>query len=414
MIYVIGIASGGRSTLTPGAVERIDGAALLVGGRRHLEWFPDFDGEKAAMAGGLEKAASRIDAVMSKGRDVAVLATGDPLLFGIGAYIIKRFGADNVEVVPNVSTVAEAFSRIKVPWEDARVVSVHGRGGGDELDRVADEVLSSAKAAVFTDSRSTPAVVARALIERGARGYGAWVCESLGTEGEKVSPFTLEALARRKRFDPLNILLLVREAPAAPGAPDPSFGRPDPLFAHSSGMITKEEVRAVALAKLRLTERAVVWDVGSGCGSVAVEAALLAPLGRVYAVEKDPARVGLIRENIERFAAANVDVVEGTAPACLKAARLPAPDAVFVGGGGPDVADILRYVSKRIKPGRPVVVASVTVETTSAAFSFFKKKGWEAEAVLVSLAKTREIGPDGGLSLLESRNPVFLITGRRP
>ncbi|MFQ5465245.1 MAG: precorrin-6y C5,15-methyltransferase (decarboxylating) subunit CbiE [Thermodesulfobacteriota bacterium] len=432
MIYVVGIGVEGRRGLAGRAVEVINGCGLLVAGRRHLEEFPDFKGGTMAVSAGLGAVAREIERFESGGGDVAVVATGDPLLFGMGGYILKRFGPERVEIIPGVSTVAEAFARVKESLEGAVVLSVHGGGGGKggkggkggggerDLGEVVSRIIASDKAAVFTDPGTTPASVARALLARGADGYRAYVCESLGSPDERITASTLASLVRRRRFSPLNVLVLIRDGHAPPAPPAPPARRvvapgiPDGEFAHASGMITKSELRAVALSKLRLSGTSTVWDIGSGCGSVAVEAALAAPAGRVCAVEKEPRRVKQILENKKRFGAVNLEVIKGVAPGCLAAMKRPAlpdPDAVFVGGGGAGLKDILSFAARRIKPGGRIVVNSVTMETTGSAFDFFKRRGWESEAVLVSLARAKDLG---GISLLASNNPVFILTGRRP
>ena len=183
------------------------------------------------------------------------------------------------------------------------------------------------------------------------------------------------------------------------------------MFAHKSGMITKQEYRVVSLSRLAISRDSVVWDIGSGCGSVAIEAALLAPLGRVYAVEKEKKRVRDIEKNVRSFGLKNVEVINGTAPGCLKGMRLRVPDAVFIGGGGAGVKDILAFSCAKVKKGGNVVVNGVTMETANAAFEFFKAKGWERDLVLMGVSKARNLN---GLNMLSASNPVFIITGTRP
>ena len=181
-------------------------------------------------------------------------------------------------------------------------------------------------------------------------------------------------------------------------------------------MITKAEIRAAVLSKLGLRADSIVWDIGSGSGSVAVEAARIAASGRVYAVEKDKRRIADIEVNRARFAASNLDIVHGKAPGCLKRLKTP-PDSVFIGGGGDGVVEILGYASSRMRRGAVAVVNAITIETAGKAFGFFKKRGWERELVLMSVSRTKEIGEAGkgpSLNMLSANNPVFIITGRKP
>jgi len=413
MIYVIGIGIDGKESLTGRADEIIGRAGLIAGGRRHLD---EFRGSKATLVpiggagGSLTDIASRIGTHLKKSKtDAVVLATGDPLLFGIADFIIRKFGKNRVEVIPNVSVVQEAFSRIKENWNGLKILSVHGRNEG--LIGLCREVAANGKIAVFTDSVTTPALVARALSDDNVEGLRVYVFEDLGTPKERITEGNLKEIARKK-FSPLNLVILLKKGDAGSGPVAPErFGLPDSLFAHGAGMITKEEIRAIALSKLSLDRNSVVWDVGSGCGSVAVEAARLAPNGRVYAIEKNGKRLIDIRKNKKSFNVPNLDVLEGTAPACLTGKGLLKPDAVFVGGGGKGLKGILDYVSGELKPGGRLVVNAVTIETAHAAFEFFKTSGWERELALVNIARAKDLGD---LSLLSSHNPVFIIKGIKP
>lgn len=412
MINVIGVGLDGKKSLSQKALDIIGDTGLLIGGKRHLAEFPDSSARKIPVTGGLEDIALAIKGHLkeSGGKGVAVLATGDPLMFGIADFILKEFGKKKVNIIPNVSTVQEAFARIKESSNGVKVLSVHGRGMG--VDALLDDILKNEKAAVFTDKDNSPARIAKALIERGATGYTAFVCESLGTGDEKVTKGTLESVSLKRSFSPLNIMILLRKEGIRAGKPVlKGFGLADRLFSYSGGMITKEEIRVVSLSKLDVKKDSVVWDIGSGCGSVAVEAALLAKGGLVYAFEKNGMRAVDIRKNRRRFGAGNLEVIEGVAPGCLKKKGIARPDAVFIGGGGKGMPRILDHVAGRIKQGGRIVVNAVTMETAHIAFDFLKKQGWEKELVMVSVAKAKDLG---GLNLLSACNPVFIITGRKP
>jgi precorrin-6Y C5,15-methyltransferase (decarboxylating) len=415
MIYVIGIGLAGMDGLSPATLEIIRSAGLITAGQRHLELVKGHTAKKIALNNGLEKAAVAISGYLKKHprKNVAVLATGDPLLFGIGGFIIKRFGKKRVEIIQAVSMAQEAFAKIKENSTGMKVFSVHGKTASlEKIAKVAGEIIGFEKAAVFTDPVNTPAKVCAALIVAKATGYTAFVCESLGLEDEKITKGTLTAVAKRKAFAPLSTLLLVRSkktGQARPRACFQPFGIPDALFSRSNGLITKEELRVISLAKLRLGIDSVVWDIGAGSGSVATEAGRLALSGRVIAIEKDPARIKDVEKNIKRFGVRNVDVVKGFAPACLKG--LPAPDAVFIGGGGSGIIAILKAASKQLKKSGRIVVNAVTVETVGRATQYFKENNWDWETILISLAKSRSVGD---LSMLKANNPVFIITGIKP
>lgn len=411
MIHIIGIGLKGREGLDKEALGLIGRASLVVGGARHLERFKDVKGVRLSLSGGLEKAALAIGEHAKNGGRVAVLATGDPSLFGIADFIIKRFGRRGVRVIPNVSVVQEAFARIKESSNNVKVLSAHGRGGG--LGELCGEILANDKTAVFTDALNTPSRIASELLKMGARGYTVYVAEDLGAPGERIVKGTLQSIGGREGFSALNTMIFIRgRGRAGRGAPGiRRLGAPDDSFAHSSGMITKEEIRVIALSKLDIESDGVIWDIGSCSGSVAIEAARLAPRGRVYAFEKDGQRCADIRVNMERFGTHNVEVVNGAAPACLKVAGIAAPDAAFVGGGGVLIGRILDCAGRRMKDGGRMVVSAVTIETAHAALGFFKKRKWAHEMVAVGLARAKGVGE---LNMLNAHNPVFLITGVKP
>lgn len=403
MIFVIGIGIRGRQSLLERPLRLIEEAGLVVGGKRHLDEFPDMAGRKVLFKG-LNEAATRIREHLKQGKGhVAVLATGDPLLFGIGSFILKEFGPGRVEVMPNVSAVQESFARIKEEMNGVKVLSVHGREA--DFDRLADEVAGNTKLALFTDKENNPAKLSKELLKRGVSDCRAFVCEALGTKNEKTSRGTLETISRKKSFDPLNVFIILNDHG---GRTQSGFGISDALFSHANGMITKEELRVIALAKLGITRHSVVWDIGACSGSVAIEAARLT-CGKVYAIEKEAARVRNIEENAKRFRTENLVVVKGAAPSALKG--LPAPDAVFVGGGGQGIEGILSEVAKRLKKGGRVVINAVTMETSSKAFEFISKKSWEKELLLLSVSRSKKVA---GLTMLSAHNPLFMITGRKP
>lgn len=407
MIHVIGIGIDGKGSLTKKAMGIVIGAGLLVGGRRHLEEFPDVKARRLAISGGLEKVSEGISAFLKGGKGhVAVLATGDPSLYGIGDFIIRKFGPERVNIIPNVSTVQEAFARIKENSNGVSIISAHGRSA--DLSGLAEEIRGCEKAAVFTDPGNTPGKIAKELLKDTSLEFRCFVAEELGAKKERIIQGTLGDIAKVKRFAPLNILILIRkDKPATRPVHVP--GIPDNEFFHSSGMITKEEIRVVSLSKLGLSENSIVWDIGAGSGSVGIEAALIARRGKVFAFEKNKGRVKDIRRNIEKFGLSNFEVVEGEAPECIKKA-IPAPDAVFVGGGGKGLESVLEYVEKKVNKGASVVVNAVTFESAACAFGFLARKGWTREAVIVNLSRTKEAG---GLNMLSAHNPVFIITGKK-
>ena len=226
--------------------------------------------------------------------------------------------------------------------------------------------------------------------------------ENLGTPAEAIR-FGLARELAEQSFAPLSVLLIEREALPSRRTP----GLPDDAFIRGAVPMTKQEVRAAALAKLAVTPKDTLWDVGAGTGSVSVELALAAPAGQVYAVECDPEACGLIRQNRETFHACNLTLVEGRAPAAL--ADLPAPDAVFIGGTKGGMEAVVDTVLAR-NPNARICISAIALETLSAAVAALTAHGLAAEVTQIAVSRTR---PAGRLHLLMANNPIFLITGER-
>jgi precorrin-6Y C5,15-methyltransferase (decarboxylating) len=262
------------------------------------------------------------------------------------------------------------------------------------------------KLGVLTDPRNTPARIAGALLAAGVANCRAVVVERLGEPAEAVIDTDLADLASRS-CAPLNVLLLVqgpgwRPAPAA-------SSRPDDAYAHRDGLITKRDIRVLALARLALRETDVAWDVGAGSGAMSIEMGEQAWRGRVVAVERDARCLELIRTNVERFGALNVDVVAGDAPAALDGQ--PAPDAVFIGGSGGNLEAILVRVAERAAPGCRLVATFALLENLVAAHAWLAGAGWAPSITQAQLATGEGIG--AGTRLVPA-NPVFIVRAVRP
>lgn len=397
-IRIVGLHGG--QWFGDGAGRALAGADVVVGAARLHDALAGRGaappGERIDLRDPLAEMLDLCEARRAAGQTVAVLASGDPGFFGIERIMVGRFGAD-VEVHPAPSSLALAFARARIPWDDAAVVSVHGRS----LEAAVPRIMSALKVAVLVSASVPPEAVGGALIEAGAPHRHAWVMSRLGEADESVVRTDLPGLAGGS-FDPLSVLVLtVDSQPIAPEAVV-AWGRPESAFVHRDGMITKSEVRAAALSKLQLHGSAVMWDIGAGSGSVSVEAARLAPGLRVFAVERNPEDCDRVRTNAEGLA---VTVIEGTAPECL--IELPDPDRVFVGGGG---IETLAAAVTRLRVGGVVVATFAVVGRALAAVELLHNHDIGAEMVQIAVSRARSIGGGGELRLV-AENPVFVVWG---
>ena len=387
-VAVVGVAGGLAGGGGKDAGRAVEDADLVVGAARHLETVAPTAHRRLALTGDLGPV---LDAVAAERGRVCVLASGDPGFFGIVRALAERFGPGSLDVHPAPSSVAVAFARLGLPWDDAVVVSAHGR----PLSEAARRAATASKAAVLTSPDSRPEDLGRELSTLGARHRRVVVCSRLGEGDEAVVETDLAGLAGG-RWDPLAVVVLLERDRVA-GAPVLAWGLDDADFAHRQGMLTKSEVRAVALGKLALPPAGVLWDVGAGSGSVAGECARLAPALRVIAVERDPADAARIGANAAAHGVA-VEVVEGEAPSCLD--RLPSPDRAFVGGGGLAVLDA---VLARLAPGGRVVATYAALDRAAAAAVRL------GSLVQVAVSRGQAL-PDGGVRLA-AENPVFVTWG---
>lgn len=394
-VTVVGMTDTGPASLTMEARAAIDAAYLLCGGQRHLAFFPPHPGERFTIRANIPALLDRLRAEQGP---AAVLASGDPCFYGIGPIVARALG-ERVTILPSVGSVAAAFARLGLGWQDATVLSAHGR----PLHSILRPALHAHQVAILTDERNTPGVIAETLLEAGSEDACAHVFEHLDGERERHITGRLSELAGR-RFASLNLLILLREESEA--AVPLGLGEDD--YVHRRGMITKAEVRAVSLAALHLCQQSTVWDIGAGCGSVAIEAAALAPDGEVYALERDGEQMAYLRENRRRFRAGNVVPIHGEAPGALS--DLPDPDAAFVGGSGGSLDGVLRSCLERLRPRGRIVLNLVTLEHLSLAMSLVPPDTWHWEVAQVSVARSTSTA---GLTRLAALNPVFIMTVER-
>jgi len=381
----------------------IEAADVLVGGRRLLDYFRETSARKQVIDRKISEAIDFIKAQM-KTQTVVVLASGDPLFFGIGSILIKALGPENVDVYPNISSVAAAFARIKEPWSQVQVVSLHGR----QNDRAIHDALNRGKTvAVFTDPANNPARIAQRLLAAGYAHLTMCVLESLGSTTEKIDWYQLGRAAGMTFSEP-NLLILKQVSGQNETRKTPHLGIPDQDFAHEKGLITKSEIRAVSLAKLQLRPGQVLWDLGAGSGSVSIEAALLVRDGKVIAVEKNEKRISQIKFNVDRFEASNVDVVQAVLPDGL--AELPPPDRVFIGGGGRDLKEIIKAAASFLAANGIVVVNTVLTPNVIAATETLASLGFKTSMVQVQVNHSRQMP---WAERLEAQNPVWIVSGIR-
>jgi precorrin-6Y C5,15-methyltransferase (decarboxylating) len=404
-IHIIGIGSDGTAGMTARARELLTAAELVVGSDATLTLLGPGRADRVRIGPDLQEVVRVLESGLGHKR-IVVVAGGDPLFYGVARYLCDRLGKEHFEVLPHVSSMQLAFARIKESWEEAYLTNL----ANHPLEEVLDRIRSAETVGMFTSTSDNPSSIARQLLVRGLDYFRAFVCENLGGPDERVTQGELAEI-QEMEFAPLNVMILKRK----PGRPDQPrvtarfrrFGNPDDVFAQSrpkSGLITQAEVRAIALAQLDIYPGDVVWDIGAGSGSVAIECAQLAQPGFVWAIEQDAADYHLILANADTFGVKNLKAIHGTAPAVF--AGLPAPDAVFV-GATKEVLRLVEVAYKALRPGGRLVVNVATLERLGALCELWKTLQIPVQVLLVNVAR----GVEQMEALhFEAVNPTFVLS----
>lgn len=403
-VTIIGAGPGNPDLLSRAALDAIDIADVVIGAHRALV---GIDVPPDVVRCELVKTADIVAALTDAAswQRAVVVMTGDVGLFSGARRLVEALSGDaqmDVRVIPGISSASYLAARLARPWQDWRFVSAHG---------VVCDIVAEAERAgelfLATSGGEDPSRLSGELVQAGFGDARVTVAERLSYPDERITCATASEIAGQT-FDDLNVMLIEFAGGVASSRwPYASSGIPDELFIRGDVPMTKQEVRAVALAKLRLTATDTVWDVGAGTGSVSIEAALVARAGSVWSVERNAAGVRLIRENADAFGCGNVHAVPGVAPDAL--AKLPVPDAVFVGGSAGELPSIVEAALEKNSQVR-LCVPCVTVETLTEACALLSGSRFKGfEACQVSAARAEAVGSH---HLMKAQNPVFLISAR--
>ncbi len=407
--YIIGVGDDGADGMTSRATKLIESADLLIGPTFLTSLFAESVPECWDAGPSFDDIALRLE--NSTNQQIVILAAGDPLFYGTARYLCDRLGKERFEVIPHVSTMQLAFARVKESWDEAYLTNL----ATQPLERVISKIRSAERVGVFTSADTTPSDLAVALLQARIDYFTAYVCENLGSPDERVTSGDLKDFVDTE-FSLLNVMILLRN-PDVPDRPTEMqgrrvFGNPDEIFLQSKpkrGLLTNSEIRVMALAELDLGPTSIIWDIGAGSGSVAIEAALLAPGGHVYAVEMDTGDYELIRENSIRFGLENVTAVLGQAPDAWS--DLPAPDAIFIGGTGRQLVTIVSHALNRLKSGGRIVADMASIDNLYDVQAVLRKETGDVNILMVNISR-------GNYQLerlsFDALTPKFLVSAIKP
>ena len=392
----------GAESLPARFADIVKSATTLVGGKRLLELFPDYTGNKIVIDKHIKETIAKL---AEKQEPIVILASGDALFHGIAKTVLKIIPREKITIVPNITAAQALCARLAIPWDSASFFSVHGKTTEDINWQ---NKLDTLPAIFYGDNNCNAANIAEKILRATPKvaNYNASIGINLGMSDEQIISGTLQEVTEATcqglavlaifardvvQRDVVPRDTLINDNPNAQEAqhssPQTIFGRPDSEFAHHKNMITHSETRAVVLSKLCL-KPGIMWDLGAGSGSVGIEVATLQKDIQVYSVEKDKTRVDDIKENIQKFQTDNVNVIHGDSLNQLK--HLPDPDTVFIGGGGGDITEILKESFAHLKPGGTIVATAVLLETRTALSNTLNNNC--SEVVSISVSRSKKLG----------------------
>ena len=400
-VAIIGVGTGSEPSAR--AMTLIQRAGLLIGGTRQLSMYQSEspNAQKWDVKGRLKEIVPTISNARKDRIDVVVLASGDPMFFGIGSYLFDRLKQAGItaEVISAPSSIAVAASRFGIKWSDAHVISVHGRSIPD----IPFLLQQHGKLAILTDAHNNPARIGSIISDAGIVNGTAYVAEDLGSTSEKTRSVPLRELSTLDDVSSLNVLFLVsprKHIPAIPFDPEDAFAKKVP----KKGLITKREIRALSIAALGVGSGDICWDLGAGSGAVSIDMARCGAKS-VLAVEKNADGCEIIKGNVRRFGSTQVQVIHSKAPEGLE--DLPDPDRVFIGGSGGNMALLIEIIFQRMKPKGTLVINVATVENLVEAIQALRNQHADFECIQVQVSRSKTILKR--LTRFEGLNPITII-----
>ena len=378
-LHIIGLGVTDQAELSATALAALQASACVIGAERQLAVVEHLlTDQQRHVLPPLKTLPELLSTCQEQQQVVSVLASGDPLYYGIGRWFGRHYDTQMLSFYPAVSSIQAACHELGLSQQDATVLSLHGR----PVEKIRRHLKHGQTLVVLTDKHSVPAVLARECVAAGFDQSTLWVCENLGYPEQKLSSFAVADLAQSEHvFDPLHVSVIELAGRGGvyasfPGFNDDSFvtdGEP------GRGMMTKREVRLAVLSLLQPAPQDIAWDIGAGCGGIAVEWAYWNEQGEVHAVEHHAERLACLEKNRQRFGVAhNLSVVAARAPDCLSA--MPVANKVFIGGSDGNLADLLALCWQQLPEGGVLVASAVTEDSKMILQQFYRSRESDASA----------------------------------
>lgn len=395
-VNIVGIGPGNPELLTGAARQAIAESNILIGDKRMLSSFADASKKVYDTIKTSEIAAIAAEADPEK--DVlAVLVSGDVGFFSLAKTISGKLPDCECVRYCGISSLVYFASKLNMSWDDAKIVSMHGR-----RQNLVSAVAQNKKVFSLTGGENSPQMLCNKLCEHGLGSVKVYVGENLSYPEEKLTEGTAEEISKLE-FPSLSVMMILNEN--ASGFEPVVHGLADELFMRSKVPMTKQEVRSVSMSKLMPKATDIIYDIGAGTGSCSIELALLARQGKVWAFERNPVAVELLGKNKELFGVDNLEIIAGEALENIK--NMPAPDCVFVGGSGGDLCQMLDIIYAKNSNCR-VVINAITIETLAEVAEYYKQHhDYTLDIVNVFVARGKHLG---SYNLMMAQNPVYVMT----
>ncbi|MHB1347595.1 MAG: precorrin-6y C5,15-methyltransferase (decarboxylating) subunit CbiE [Candidatus Humimicrobiaceae bacterium] len=403
-IHVVGIGPGAEDYVCPMSRKLIEDGDILIGGRRNLFIFKNENKEKFCIGKDLEKLYDFINKNKGK-KKIVVLASGDPGLFSITGFLKQRFQDEIIDVTPGISSLQYLCSKLVMRWDDLYILSAHGR----KLNDIPAIVATHEKTAIFTGALNKPQNICAKLLDAGIKDAEVYVGEKLSYPDEKIFTGKIDEVAK-KVFSDLCVMIIKHKMNLQLNQiwQYLTYGIPDSFFERTDIPMTKEEIRAIAISKLRLKKDSVVYDIGAGTGSISVECGLICKRGKVFSIEKNINATNLIALNIQKFGLKNVSIIKGQAPEAVSG--LTCADRVFIGGSGKKMNEIIGCIAETSKEIK-VVINAVTIESAHEAIKSLNINGFKnIEVINVNVSRSVSAGDK---HMMQALNPVYIISSEK-
>lgn len=417
LCHIIGIIDDGVASLNAESLAILRATNHVIAGKRLLETLADeiSQAKNYDLTGNLKNVPQWINDALNANESIVVLASGDPLCHGIGGFLANKIDREKLRILPNLSTIQLAFAELKLSWQNAKIVSIHSQDAGEwqrgatskhGLYELTQRCRQHDLLAILTSPENNPSRIARLLeIENLANDFEIAIAQNLKQPNQQITDFLPISKVTTTDYAEPNVVILKRKTPLQNpilfGQRDDNFQQRKP----EKGLITKREVRAVSLARMQLTRSSIVWDIGAGSGSVGLEAARLCSDGHVFAIEKNVDDIANVEHNQAAWNISNYSFFHGKAPQFLD--NWQNPDAVFIGGSGGELAELITLCLSRLNRGGWLVMNFVTLENMSTAVETLKKCGaiWDVTQIQASRSS-----PILNMNRLQAENPVWIIS----